>query len=134
MNRGGGSFGGDDALKNIKEVSRSVSRRGDGGFDTENSDATITEIPGYESTVARDVAQFTYKRSLYVNKNYDCPCKGIEPENISFTNTTFLKNFTSERGKILSSRVTFVCAKHQRMLKREIKKARVLSLLPYIAS
>lgn len=42
-----------------------------------------------------------------------------------------LREFISERAKILSRRVTGACAKHQRQLKREIKKARILALLPF---
>lgn len=44
-----------------------------------------------------------------------------------------LKNFISERGKILPSRITGTCAKHQRNVSEAIKRARYLALLPYIA-
>ena len=43
-----------------------------------------------------------------------------------------LRNFTSDKGKILPSYVTGVCAKHQRVLSREIKRARILALLPFV--
>ncbi len=43
-----------------------------------------------------------------------------------------LEAFIRERGKIISVRVSGNCAKHQRMLTRAIKKARFLSLLPYV--
>ncbi len=42
-----------------------------------------------------------------------------------------LKRYTTERGKILAARVTGNCAKHQRQVTREIKKARVLAYLPF---
>jgi small subunit ribosomal protein S18 len=37
-----------------------------------------------------------------------------------------------ESGKILPARVTGLCAKHQRQLSTAIKRARNLSLLPYV--
>lgn len=43
-----------------------------------------------------------------------------------------LKEFLSEHGKILSRRVTGSRAKHQRRLTRAIKRARFMSLLPYV--
>jgi small subunit ribosomal protein S18 len=42
-----------------------------------------------------------------------------------------LEAFVTERGKILSSRVSGNCAKHQRRVAEAIKKARFISLLPY---
>ena len=40
--------------------------------------------------------------------------------------------FITERGKILPRRITGTCAKHQRKLALEIKRARALALLPYV--
>ncbi|GAV19171.1 small subunit ribosomal protein S18 [Mariprofundus micogutta] len=42
-----------------------------------------------------------------------------------------LRSFITERYKILPSRVTGTCAKHQRFLTTAIKRARVLSLLAF---
>lgn len=39
----------------------------------------------------------------------------------------------TERGKIVPSRISGTCAKHQRQLAKAIKKARILSLLPFVA-
>ena len=43
-----------------------------------------------------------------------------------------LRTFITEAGKILAGRVTGNCAKHQRQLTRSIKRARNLSVLPYV--
>ncbi len=53
-------------------------------------------------------------------------------EEIDYKNVDVLKNYLSERGKILPRRMTFVCAKHQRQLARAIKRARILALLPFV--
>ncbi len=42
-----------------------------------------------------------------------------------------LRRFITERGKILPRRITGTCAKHQRTLATEIKRARVLAYLPF---
>ena len=42
-----------------------------------------------------------------------------------------LRRYITERGKILPARITGTCAKHQRALNAEIKKARVLAYLPF---
>ena len=44
-----------------------------------------------------------------------------------------LRRFTTERGKIVPSRITGTCAWHQRKLAKAIKHARQASLMPYVA-
>lgn len=59
-----------------------------------------------------------------------CPFdKGSEP---SYKNYAELARFVSDRGKIMEREHTGVCAKHQRKLTREIKRARHLALLPFV--
>jgi small subunit ribosomal protein S18 len=48
-----------------------------------------------------------------------------------YKNPDLLRRYVTERGKILPSRITGTCAKHQRALTREIKRARVLAYLPF---
>jgi small subunit ribosomal protein S18 len=50
---------------------------------------------------------------------------------IDYKNVSMLRSFITERGKILSGRVTGTCAKHQRTLNAAIKRARMLALLPF---
>ncbi|HOX09428.1 MAG TPA: 30S ribosomal protein S18, partial [Candidatus Omnitrophota bacterium] len=42
-----------------------------------------------------------------------------------------LSKFITERGKIIPSRISGNCAKHQRMMARAIKKARLAAFIPY---
>ena len=42
-----------------------------------------------------------------------------------------LQNFLTERGKIVPSKLSGVCTRHQRVLAAAIKTARSLALLPY---
>jgi small subunit ribosomal protein S18 len=43
----------------------------------------------------------------------------------------FMRKFVSDRGKIMTMRGTGCCAKHQRLVATEIKKARQIGMLPY---
>lgn len=52
---------------------------------------------------------------------------------IDYKNVEFLKNFLTERGKILPSRISGNSSRYQRVIAREIKKARVMALLRYVA-
>ena len=52
-------------------------------------------------------------------------------ETIDYKDIARLRRYMSERGKILPSRVTGTCARHQRALTTAIKKARQVALLPY---
>jgi small subunit ribosomal protein S18 len=56
-------------------------------------------------------------------------CAGKE---IDYKDVDTLKKYINERGKILPRRVTGACAKHQRHIAAEIKKARVIGLLPFV--
>lgn len=55
-----------------------------------------------------------------------------EAEKIDYKDVAKLRKFITERGKILPRRVTGTCAIHQRDITTAIKRARHLSLLPYI--
>ncbi len=51
---------------------------------------------------------------------------------VDYKDVKLLKEFMSESGKILPRRITGNCAKHQRMVKVAIKRARQMALLPYL--
>ena len=53
---------------------------------------------------------------------------------IDYKDIATLKNYVSETGKIVPSRITGTKAKYQRQLSTAIKRARFLALLPYTDS
>jgi small subunit ribosomal protein S18 len=53
-------------------------------------------------------------------------------EFIDYKDVKTLRNFVTDRGKMLAGRMTGNCAKHQRELTRAIKRARNIALLPFI--
>jgi small subunit ribosomal protein S18 len=50
---------------------------------------------------------------------------------IDYKDLVTLKNYVTESGKIVPSRITGTSAKYQRQLATAIKRARFLALLPY---
>ncbi len=52
---------------------------------------------------------------------------------IDYKDIMRLQKFTTERGKIIPSRISGNCAKHQRQVTRAINRARAIALLPYAA-
>ena len=63
------------------------------------------------------------KKCIFCKENLD----------IDYKNLNLLKRFINVKGRITSRRINGNCAKHQRKLAREIKRARFLTLLPYVA-
>ncbi len=57
-------------------------------------------------------------------------CKNKDAE-IDYKNADLMRRYISESGKISPRRFTGTCAKHQRRLTKEIKKARQMALIPY---
>lgn len=51
---------------------------------------------------------------------------------IDYKDVKLLRNYLTERGKILPRRMTGTCAVHQRELNEAIKRARAIALLSYV--
>ena len=52
-------------------------------------------------------------------------------DKVDYKDTSLLKGFINERGKILGAKITRLCSFHQRRLAQAIKRAREIALLPY---
>ncbi|MFP4330037.1 MAG: 30S ribosomal protein S18 [Spirochaetaceae bacterium] len=113
----GGDRGGYDRGGDRGGYDRGGERGGDrGGYDRGG------ERGGY------DRGGFRPRNKPYFRKKID----KIKAQNltIDYKHPEILKRFITESGKILPRRITGTSAKNQRRLVREIKKARVLALLP----
>ena len=73
------------------------------------------------------------KLSIFQPQKYKfkrkCPLSGKGAPVIDYKNIKLLKNYVSENGKILPSRITSVSQKKQRELSLSIKRARNLALI-----
>lgn len=69
--------------------------------------------------------------SAYFRRKRVCKFSGDDSVEIDYKDLETLKEYITETGKIIPSRVTGTQAKYQRQLAEAIKRARFLSLLPY---
>jgi small subunit ribosomal protein S18 len=66
------------------------------------------------------------------NRSKTCPVCETSARVLDYKDDRALGRFLTDRGKILPSRLSGMCARHQRQLSTAIKRARQLALLPYI--
>ena len=72
-------------------------------------------------------------KNLIISKK-NCPLAKKSDEELNYKNLKLLKKYISDSAKILPTRITNVSHTKQKVLVREIKKARVLALLPYVGN
>ncbi|MBA4782348.1 MAG: 30S ribosomal protein S18 [Rhizobiales bacterium] len=78
-----------------------------------------------------EIAQQSSRRPFF-RRRKSCPFTGPNAPKIDYKDIRLLQRYISERGKIVPSRITAVSIKKQRELAKAIKRARFLSLLPYV--
>ena len=64
------------------------------------------------------------------------PCRFCyeKVEQVDYKDLDRIGRYVTDRGKIIPSRLTGTCARHQRVLTRAIKRARFMALLPYVSA
>ncbi|MBN8530694.1 MAG: 30S ribosomal protein S18 [Alphaproteobacteria bacterium] len=72
-------------------------------------------------------------KRVFFRRRKTCPLSGSNAPKIDYKDVKLLSRYISERGKMIPSRITAVCAKKQRELKQAIHRARNLALLPFVA-
>lgn len=71
------------------------------------------------------------KRTILSLRKKFCRFCVDKTRTIDYKDVKLLESFIKERGKMVASRISGNCAKHQRRIAEEIKKGRFISLLPY---
>ena len=74
----------------------------------------------------------TKKKQFFIKKIKSCPLSAKGSPEIDYKNVKLLERYISEKGKIVPSRISFVSSEKQRILSREIKKARTLALISHV--
>lgn len=69
------------------------------------------------------------RRRMFKKKACRFCIEGVEE--VDYKDIKRLRNYLTERGKIIPRRISGTCARHQRQLARAIKRARTLALLPF---
>jgi small subunit ribosomal protein S18 len=70
------------------------------------------------------------KRKFFMKKKVCFFCNNKDVE-INYKDVNLMRRYVAESGKITPRRFSGTCAKHQRKLSTEIKKARQMALIPY---
>lgn len=73
----------------------------------------------------------TDRKKKFTRKKYCRFCANKEL-NIDYKNIDVMRQYVSDVGKIDPARITGTCAKHQRKLTAEIKRARQMALIAYV--
>ncbi len=79
----------------------------------------------------KEIKFLTQQKQIKRPKKY-CRFKKMGIRYIDYKETEFLMKFINEQGKLLPRRITGNSLKYQRKVAQAIKRARHLSLLPYV--
>ena len=97
---------------------------------SEELQTVATEAVAETPVQAQPVAD---KKKYFKHKNKKKVCLFCENKDkaIDYKDVATLKKFVTEKGKILPSRQTGTCPKHQRAITVAVKRARNIALLPF---
>jgi small subunit ribosomal protein S18 len=87
---------------------------------------------GKGKTAAAGDKQGGQRRSMFRRRKV-CKFCADRIDDINYKDVKLLSGFVPERGKVLPRRISGTCAKHQRLVRVAILRARQLALLPYAA-
>ena len=76
-----------------------------------------------------------YKLNTERSKNISKSCFFCSNniKNLDYKDVILLRKFINTAGKILPKKRTGTCSKHQRLVAKNIKRARIIGLLPFVA-
>ena len=59
-------------------------------------------------------------------------CRLCDGKTVDYKDKESIRRFTNDKGKILPRRVTGTCAKHQRAVAIQVKRARIMGIIPFV--
>lgn len=59
-------------------------------------------------------------------------CQMCAGKSVDYKDVMIVSKYINEKGKISPRRVTGACAKHQRHIAEQIKRARFMALIPFV--
>ena len=84
----------------------------------------------YRPTKKRNDKKRSFSRPLFKRRKF-CRFTAEGTKEIDYKDLVTLKNYITETGKIIPSRITGTRARYQRQLASAVKRARFLALIPY---
>ena len=82
--------------------------------------------------MANDNIQYVAAPNVEDNRKKYCRFKKNGIKYIDYKDANFLLQFVNDEGKILPRRLTGTSLKFQRKVAQAVKRARIISLLPYV--
>jgi len=79
----------------------------------------------------RDRGRNSRNQKFRRRKRRKCALCSKDTNFVDYKDLNFLKEYISDKGRIIPRRINGSCAKHQRTIKTAIKRARQMALLPY---
>ena len=58
-------------------------------------------------------------------------CQMCAGKSVDYKDVDIVKKYINESGKILPRRITGACARHQRYIAMQVKRARFIGLIPF---
>ena len=77
---------------------------------------------------------FKKRNAEFDNRPKFCKFTSLGIEEVDYKDLKLLREYITETGKIMPARMTGTSAKYQRQLNKAVKRARLLSLIPYTDS
>jgi len=68
----------------------------------------------------------------FSKKRKQCPLTASGIKKIDYKDVELLKEFITERGKVLPRRISGISYYYQKRLKKAVKQARYMALLPFV--
>ena len=59
-------------------------------------------------------------------------CQMCAGKSVDYKDVPIITKYINEKGKIMPRRMTGACAKHQRHIAQQIKRARFMALIPFV--
>ena len=59
-------------------------------------------------------------------------CQMCAGKSVDYKDVMIINKYINEKGKILPRRMTGACAKHQRYIAMQVKRARFMALIPFV--
>ena len=59
-------------------------------------------------------------------------CQMCAGKSVDYKDVAIINKYINEKGKIMPRRMTGACAKHQRYIAMQIKRARFMPLIPFV--
>lgn len=73
------------------------------------------------------------EETKYVGRGRGCRFCADENSHIDYKDVGLLRNFVTERGKLVPRRVSGICATHQREVAVAVRRARMIARMPFAA-